>query len=99
MKCVVAGYGSRGDVEPCIAIARLKVGVARHFTATNPDTLVADPGRSRPPLSAQFTGNPAFDAGLGSGRQHDEPVEFSACPVIGVLALLRSCRGVGRCAQ
>jgi vancomycin aglycone glucosyltransferase len=22
MKCVVAGYGSRGDVEPCIAIAR-----------------------------------------------------------------------------
>ena len=55
--------------------------------------------KNRHRLPVYLAGDPTFDAGLGRGRQHDEAIEFSACTVIGVLAFLRSCSGVGRHAQ
>src|SRR6202012_5647134 len=43
MRFVVAGYGSRGDVEPCIAVGRgpLRRGHARRLAVTVPPDLLA----------------------------------------------------------
>jgi vancomycin aglycone glucosyltransferase len=43
MKCVVAGYGSRGDVEPCIALARELAcrGHDVHMAVTVPSDMLA----------------------------------------------------------
>jgi vancomycin aglycone glucosyltransferase len=43
MKFVVAGYGSRGDVEPCIAVGRelLRRGHDVHLAVTAPPDMLA----------------------------------------------------------
>jgi hypothetical protein len=49
-----------------------------------------------PSSAVELARDSAFDCGAGAFRQHQQPVEFSACDIEGVFALLRRRGGIGR---